>query len=79
MANFQGRRNRSKPHIVLTTKDDTPIHWGAELGAWGKYLEQSDEKNLAALYTFYKDCGTLLGGEAKYINLRDSRHEIPRP
>ena len=79
MANYQGLRNRSEPHIVLVTKDDTPIHWGAELGASGKFLEQSDEKKLATLYTYYNDCGSLLGGNAKFINLRDSRREIPLP
>lgn len=79
MANFQGQRNRSEPHIVLVTKDDTPIHWGAALGDSGKFLEQSDEKKLATLYTYYNDCGTLLGGNAKFINLRDSRREIPLP
>ncbi len=79
MANFQGHRNQSDPHIVLLTRDETPIHWGAELGAAGKYLEQSDETKLANLYTYYNDCGTLLGENAKYINLRDSRREIPLP
>jgi len=79
MTNFQGHQNQSNPHIVLVTKDKTPIHWGAELGAWGKYLELSDEKKLANLYGYYKDCGTLLGEDSKYINLRDSRHEIPLP
>jgi len=79
MANFQGRRNQSDPHIVLVTKDGTPIHWGAELGASGKYFEQSDKEKLANLYGYYKDCGTLLGEDSKYINLRDSRHEIPLP
>ena len=77
--NFQGRENQSDPHIVLVTKDETPIHWGAELKAGGTYLEQTDRTKLAALYTYYKECGTLLGENAKYINLRDSRREIPLP
>ncbi len=79
MANFQGRRNQSDPHIVLVTKDKTPIHWGAELGAYSQYLELSDDIKLGNLYGYYNDCGTLLGQEAKYINLRDSRREIPLP
>jgi hypothetical protein len=79
ITNFQGRDNLGDPHIVLVTKDETPIHWGAELKAGGTYLEQTDRTKLASLYTYYKECGTLLGENAKYINLRDSRREIPLP
>jgi hypothetical protein len=79
MANYMGRQNRSGSHIELIAKDGTTVQWGAELGQWGKYMEVSDKEKLAKLYTFYKDCGYLLMGESKYINLRDSKYEVPTP
>jgi hypothetical protein len=78
ITNFQGRDNLSDPHIVLVTKDETPIDWGAELKAGGTYLEQTDRTKLASLYTYYKECGTLLGN-VKRVDLRNSRRELPLP
>jgi hypothetical protein len=78
VSNFEGRKNRRQPHIVLYTKDDTEIIWGAEFGTWQRYLEAPDDEKLAKLYSYYKEFGTLLGG-AKYINLRDPQETIPRP
>jgi hypothetical protein len=79
MSNYLGGENRSESHIDLVAKDGTTIQWGAELGQWGKYMELSDEKKLARLYTFYKDCGYRLMGKSNYINLRDSKYEVPTP
>ena len=78
IANFRGRRNRREPHIVLHTKDDTQIIWGAEIGEWAKYLEAKDEQKLAKLYSYYKEFGSLSAG-AKYINLRDPQDRVPQP
>jgi hypothetical protein len=76
--NYNGRKNRSRPHIILFTKDNTEIQWGAELGTWQKYLESTDEDKLAKLYGYYQAYNTLSAG-AKYINLRDPRDNIPLP
>ena len=78
VSNFNGRKNSRFPHIVLYTKDDTEIIWGAEFGTWQRYLETTDEEKLAKLYTYYKEYGSLSGG-VKYINLRDPQDNIPQP
>ncbi|MHC4544077.1 MAG: cell division protein FtsQ/DivIB [Planctomycetota bacterium] len=78
MSNFKGRANSRFPHIVLYTKDNTEIIWGAEIGEWQKYLESTDEQKLAKLYEYYRKHGSLLGG-VKYINLRDPQDNIPLP
>jgi hypothetical protein len=78
--NFKGRKNPRgpQPHIVLRSKDDTQIIWGAELGEWTKYFEATDEQKLAKLYAYYRDYGSLSGG-AKYIDLCNPQDRIPRP
>jgi hypothetical protein len=78
VSNYNGRQDKRQPHIILYTKDNTTIIWGAELGTWQKYLESTDEQKLAKLYGYYKEKGTLSGG-VKYINLRDPRDNIPLP
>ena len=78
MSNFDGRRDSSAPHIVLYTKDDTQILWGAEVGTWQRYLEATDEEKLAKLYSYYKSYGTLTG-RARYINLRNPQDNVPQP
>jgi hypothetical protein len=77
-ANYNGRKNDRRPHIILYAKDNTEITWGAELGKWQRHLESTDEQKLAKLYGYYKEYGTL-SGRAKYINLRDPRDKIPLP
>jgi hypothetical protein len=78
ISNFNGRENGRFPHIVLYTKNDTEIIWGAEFGTWQRYLEATDEEKLAKLYSYYKEYGSLSGG-AKYINLRDPQDNISQP
>lgn len=78
VSNFNGRENTQHPHIVLYTKDDTEIIWGAEVGKWQQHLESTDEQKLANLYEHYKEHGTLSGG-VKYIILRDPQDNIPLP
>jgi hypothetical protein len=78
MDNFSGRNDSTQPHIMLYTKDNIEITWGAEWGKWQQYLESSDDVKLASLYGYYKKFGTLSAG-APYINLRDPRHKIPLP
>jgi len=78
VSNFKGREDSRFAHIILYTKDNTEIIWGAEIGTWSKYLEARDEEKLAKIYNYYKQQGSLLGG-AKYINLRDPQDTIPLP
>ena len=77
VSNFNGRKNKNEPHIVLYTKDNTQVIWGAEIGAWQRHLESPDDDKLAKLYTYYQQYGTLSG--VKYINLRDPRQTIRLP
>jgi hypothetical protein len=76
--NFNGRKDSQKPHIVLHTKDDIEITWGAEWGKWQQYLESSDLDKLAKLWGYYQMHGTLSVG-IKYVNLRDPQDKIPLP
>ena len=78
VSNFNGRENTRSPHIILYTKDNTEIIWGAEIGTWQRYLEATDEDKLAKLYGYYEEYGSLLGG-VKYINLRDPQDNVPLP
>jgi hypothetical protein len=78
ISNYNGRRDRRKPHIVLFTSDNTRIEWGAAFGAWQKYLESTDEQKLAKLYGYYKEHGSLASG-AKYIVLWDPQDKVPLP
>lgn len=78
VSNFNGRQNSRYAHIVLYSKDNSQIIWGAELGKWQQNLESTDQEKLASLYGYYKDYGTLSGG-ARYINLCDPRDKIPLP
>jgi len=77
VSNFNGRKNKREPHILLYTKDNTQIIWGAEIGAWQRHLESPDDDKLAKLYTYYQQNKTLSG--VKYINLRDPRQTIYLP
>lgn len=78
VSNFDGRKSNKQPHIVLRAKDSTEVIWGAQIGAWQRYLEAPDEEKLAMLYEYYKENGSLMGA-AKYINLRDPRNRITQP
>ncbi len=78
VSNFNGRHNSRQAHIILYTKDNTEIIWGAEVEKWQQHLESTDEQKLAKLYVYYKENGTL-SGAAKFINLRDPRDNIPLP
>ncbi len=78
VSNFNGRQDDNQPHIVLRTKGNTEIVWGAELGKWSIHLEATDEEKLAKLYAYYKGAGSLDTG-VKFINLRDPQGRIPLP
>jgi hypothetical protein len=78
VSNFEGRKYRKLPHIVLYAQDDTPIMWGAKIGEWQRHLESTDEQKIAKLYGYYKEYGTLSGG-VKHINLCDPLDDIPQP
>jgi len=78
VSNFNGRDNSRQAHIILYTKDNTEIIWGAELEKWQQHLESTDEEKLAKLYSHYKEYGTL-SGDVKFINLRVPQDNIPLP
>lgn len=78
VSNFDGRKNSQTAHILLYTKDDTKIIWGAQIGSWQQHLEMPDKEKLASLYGYYKEFGSLMSG-AKYINLRDPQDRIYQP
>jgi len=78
VSNFNGRQNSRHAHIILYSKDNTEIIWGAEVGKWQQHLESTDQEKLAKLYGYYEDYGSLSGG-ARYINLRDPRDKISLP
>ena len=78
VSNFKGREDSRSAHIILYTKDNTEIIWGAEIDAWSQHLEAKDEEKLAKLYNYYKEFGKL-SGEAKYIDLRTPQDTIPLP
>ena len=78
VSNFDGRQDAQAAHIILYTKDNTEIIWGAEIGTWQRHLEATDQEKLAKLYGYYKEYGSLLGG-VKYINLRNPQETVPRP
>ena len=78
VSNFDGLQSSRDSHIVLYSKDNAQIMWGAEIGTWQQHLEATDEEKLAKLYAYYKEYGTLLNG-VKYINLRDPQQTIPLP
>jgi len=79
VSNFRGRKDSRFAHIILYAKDNTEIIWGAEIDAWQRHLESTDEQKLAKLYNHYKEYGTLLNNNVKYINLRDPQDTIPLP
>lgn len=80
VSNYRGRKSSGRPHIILYSRDNTPIHWGAEVGAWQKYLESPDEQKLAKLYTYYDQEGTLnANSKVKYIDLCNPKDTIPLP
>jgi hypothetical protein len=78
VSNFDGRNDKSRPHIILTAKDGTEIIWGAKLGAWQRHLEATDKDKMANFYEYYRQHGTL-GGGAKYINLQYPQSGVPQP
>ena len=78
VSNYKGRKNHGAPHILLYSQEGTQILWGAEIGEWAKHLEAKDEQNLAKLYTYYKEHGSL-GAGVRYINLRDPQDKVPQP
>lgn len=79
VTNFGGRKDSREPHIILYTRNNTAIVWGAELGKWSQNLESTDEQKLAKLFGYYKENGYKFSTSPKYIILRDPRDNIPLP
>jgi hypothetical protein len=78
VSNYKGRKSAKEPHIILNTKGDTQVIWGAEIGEWARHLEAKDEQKLAGLYAYYKKFGSL-STDVKYINVRDPQDRVPQP
>jgi hypothetical protein len=78
VSNYKGRKSAKEPHIILNTKSDTQVIWGAEIGEWARHLEAKDEQKLAGLYAYYAKHGSLSAG-VKYINVRDPQDRVPQP
>jgi hypothetical protein len=78
VSNYKGRKNAREPHIVLRSKEDAQIIYGAEIGEYAKFLEASDQEKIAKLYTYYKEFGSL-GAGVKYINLRNPQDRVHLP
>ena len=79
VSNYGGRKNSKEPHIILYTRNNTSIFWGAELGKWSQNLESTDEQKLAKLFGYYKENGYKFPTSPKYIILRDPRDNITLP
>lgn len=80
VSNYHGAKSRSNPEIVLYSLDNTPIHWGVEIGEWQKAMESTDAQKLAKLYAYYDQEKTLSSGQkVNFINLRDPQVKIPQP
>jgi len=78
VSNFQGRRDRREPHILLYAIDETQIIWGAEPGSSQQYMEAREDEKLAMLYSFYEE-NTPPANRVKYIELRYPRKRVPQP
>lgn len=78
VSNYSGRKQPGKPHIILNTKGDTQIWWGAEIHEWAKCFEAKDEQKLAKLYTYYMKHGSL-STDVKYIDVREPVDRVPQP
>lgn len=82
VSNYGGRAKPDEPHIILYAKDKTPIYWGAAYGQSSRYLEAMEKEKVAALYTYYKEYGTVQGlskGVSQFIDLRQPKLSFPRP
>lgn len=73
VANFNGRTNKGKVHILLYTTDNTPIFWGSAFGMSTGEIEATDQQKLGDLYSDYKRNGYTLLGRSNYIDLRTPR------
>jgi hypothetical protein len=78
VSNLNGRKSRSRAHIVLNAKDGTQVNWGAAYGRSARYVEASETEKIAMLYEFYTQNGTIQG-KVKYIELRNPQEAVPRP
>jgi len=77
VSNYQGRRDASRPHLVLYTHGQTEIRWGAPIGDYLPYYEASDILKLTTLYREFKQTGSL--DHYQYIELRNHRKEKADP
>jgi len=77
VSNYQGQRNRAKPHLSLYTHGNTEIRWGAAVGNYLPYYEAPDKFKLTTLYREFKQTGSL--DRYQYIELRNHRKEKADP
>jgi hypothetical protein len=82
VSNFDGRKYKSDPHIILYAKDNTEIRWGAAYGKSRLYVEATEQEKLATLYTEYKKHNTIKFVENRIyslVELRYAQRILPRP
>ena len=80
LANYNGRVDENKPHLIFQSKDGTAVVWGAELGAWGRHLEVQDDQKLARLYTYYHhDRPLQTGPPPAILRLYLPQGQMPQP
>jgi len=77
VSNYEGRVDKSRPHLRLYTKNQTEIRWGAALGRERPYYEAPPKSKLASLYRAFKQTGSL--DHYQYVELRDLRKERSDP
>ncbi len=77
VANHEGRLSKANSHLILYTKNNTEIRWGAAVGRERPYYEAPVKYKLARLYQAFKNFGSL--DEYSYVELRDLRKEKTDP
>ena len=83
VSNFNGKRRKDHPHVMMYAKDETPIHWGAAYGKSTLYLEALEDEKLGTLYTEYKKNNNslqfLTNNAFQFLELRFPQVKYPRP
>jgi small nuclear ribonucleoprotein (snRNP)-like protein len=79
VSNYRGRLNTYKPHIVLTTENQSEIRWGRAIGTEGR-IEVNHEMKLHHLEELFIRYGSLnklahadLRGQKVLVSLRDGK------
>lgn len=81
VTNYNGRKSKTRAHIVLYSQDSTPIEWGAALGQSTFHAEAYEEQKTEKLYMEFKNNTYSLDLKDKFkrIKLWEFQDVIPRP